>query len=139
MKIPCKFVKKYGKCKYAHNVEELRVKQCKFNKRCIHGRHCRFKHDYESLENYYRRQGFTNYRSPHPHPTTTCSSVLSRQEKEKKLNETRDEQKMEKGKMKVINVNRDRVDGLKKNIWFSKNMNNGKKMRSFRDVLLGIK
>ena len=65
LKNPCKFVKKYGKCKYAHSVEELIVKQCKFNKRCIHGRNCKFKHDYESIENYYRRQGFTNYRSPH--------------------------------------------------------------------------
>ena len=136
MKIPCKFVKKYGKCKYAHNVEELRVKQCKFNKRCIHGRHCRFKHDGESLK--ITTDGRFYNTGVHTPTLQQHAPQFCQDRKRKKLNETRDEQKMEKGKMKVINVNRDRVDGLKKNIWFSKNMNNGKKMRSFRDVL-GIK
>lgn len=53
--IKCRFGKT---CRFAHKVEQLRIVYCKFNKRCKNGSKCAFMHNYESLFDYYKRQGF---------------------------------------------------------------------------------
>jgi hypothetical protein len=53
--MPCKYGKK---CCFAHDIKQLRIIYCKFNRKCRHGNKCAFKHDYESLSDYYKRQGF---------------------------------------------------------------------------------
>jgi hypothetical protein len=50
---------KYGeKCCFAHDINQLRIIYCKFNRKCRHGNRCAFKHEYENLSDYYKRQGF---------------------------------------------------------------------------------
>ena len=53
-----KYVCQYRNCRYAHNINELLVKNCKFNEHCKYSYKCRYKHSNETMDNFYKRRGF---------------------------------------------------------------------------------